>query len=71
MHATQAEADIASKPPVAETPTTDTTTPQAETPTTPEAEVTAPDYVGQDIALTQAEYMQKNKEDEEFQRQQR
>jgi len=40
-------------------------------PTTSDAEVTPPDYVGQDIALSQAEYMQKSKEEEEFARNQR
>lgn len=53
----------------AETPTP-TETPPTE-PTTTEWEETPPDYVGQDIALTQAEYMQQSKEQEEFLRNQR
>ena len=56
--------------PEAEVPTTEApTTP--EVPTTTEWEQTPPDYVGQDIALTQAEYMQQSKEQEEFLRNQR
>ena len=46
------------------------TTPGGE-PAVNEEDVTPPDYVGQDVVLSQAEYMQKSKQEEEFAKSQR